>query len=120
MATEEFEGEVGPHGGGLTGAVSDWVNDHIRTVLLGPSLVALFRWDEATFLARTEGSAIRRLGHERWLRNIAVALGNAPTRDAVVAALSERAAHPSALVREHVHWALARHDQPVPEVSADG
>ncbi|PSQ10152.1 sugar ABC transporter permease, partial [Halobacteriales archaeon QS_5_70_15] len=42
MATEEFEGEAGPHGGGLTGRVSDWVDDHVRTVLLGPSLVALF------------------------------------------------------------------------------
>lgn len=70
-------------------------------------LVELFAWDEATFLARTEGTAIRRIGHERWLRNIAVALGNAPCSDAVVAALSARAAHPSALVREHVAWALA-------------
>lgn len=99
---------------------TDEADFHPRHGLDTPSLVALFRWDEATFLARTEGSAIRRLGHERWLRNIAVALGNAPTRDDVVAALSERAAHPSALVREHVYWALARHDQPVPEVSADG
>ncbi|HET7843664.1 MAG TPA: tRNA epoxyqueuosine(34) reductase QueG, partial [Xanthomonadales bacterium] len=73
------------------------------------SLVELFAWDEAEFLARTEGSAIRRIGHERWLRNIAVALGNAPTSDAVVAALRSRESHPSALVREHVAWALARH-----------
>jgi len=71
------------------------------------NLIELFGWDETTFLTRTEGSAIRRIGHERWLRNIAVALGNAPCSDAVVAALSARAAHPSALVREHVAWALA-------------
>jgi epoxyqueuosine reductase len=73
------------------------------------SLVELFAWDAAEFLARTEGSAIRRVGHERWLRNIAVALGNAPTSTAVVAALVARGDHPSALVREHVAWALARH-----------
>ncbi|MFP4334424.1 MAG: tRNA epoxyqueuosine(34) reductase QueG [Wenzhouxiangella sp.] len=72
-------------------------------------LVELFGWDEATFLARTEGTAIRRIGHERWLRNIAVALGNAPTQPAVVAALRARADHPSALVREHVAWALEQH-----------
>jgi epoxyqueuosine reductase len=73
------------------------------------SLVELFAWDEAGFLARTEGSAIRRLGWDRWLRNLAVALGNAPSSAAVVAALQARAAHPSALVREHVTWALERH-----------
>jgi len=72
-------------------------------------LVELFGWDEATFLERTEGTAIRRIGHERWLRNLAVALGNAATTTAVLAALQARAEHPSALVREHVAWALARH-----------
>lgn len=71
-------------------------------------LVALFRWDEATFLSRTEGSAIRRLGHERWLRNLAVGLGNAPPSPDVVRALEERLGHPSELVREHVTWALER------------
>ena len=73
------------------------------------SLVELFAWDEADFERYTEGSAIRRLGHERWLRNVAVALGNAPTTRDVVDALRARAAHPSALVREHVAWALGRH-----------
>jgi len=73
-------------------------------------LVALFAWDEATFLVRTEGTAIRRIGHERWLRNIAVALGNAPTSNAVIAALQSRQSHPSALVTEHVQWALAQHE----------
>lgn len=73
------------------------------------TLIELFRWDEPTFLARTEGSAIRRIGHQRWLRNIAVALGNAPSSDPVREALRQRLEHPSALVREHVGWALARH-----------
>lgn len=74
------------------------------------SLVELFGWDEAEFLRKTEGSAIRRIGYECWLRNIAVALGNAPGTPEVIAALESRAEHPSALVREHVAWALARHD----------
>jgi epoxyqueuosine reductase len=72
-------------------------------------LVELFAWSEEDFNARTAGSAIRRIGHERWLRNIAVALGNEPTSAAVVAALQSRQDHPSMLVREHVEWALARH-----------
>lgn len=72
------------------------------------SLIALFGWDEAEFLARTEGSAIRRIGHLRWLRNLAVALGNAPPAAAVQRALCARAHHPSDLVREHVAWALHR------------
>jgi len=75
-------------------------------------LVELFAWDEATFLERTEGTAIRRIGVERWLRNIAVALGNAPTTPAVVAALQARRDHESALVREHVEWALGQHGEP--------
>ncbi|MEW6133527.1 MAG: tRNA epoxyqueuosine(34) reductase QueG [Pseudomonadota bacterium] len=72
------------------------------------SLVDLFSWDEETFLKRMEGSAIRRIGHERWLRNIAVALGNAQASPEIIAALDARSRHPSALVREHVAWALAR------------
>jgi epoxyqueuosine reductase len=75
-------------------------------------LVDLFAWSAADFLARTEGSAIRRIGHERWLRNVAVALGNAPSSPEVLAALSARRDDPSALVREHVAWALARHGAP--------
>jgi epoxyqueuosine reductase len=69
-------------------------------------LVELFQWSEAQFLERTAGSAIRRIGYERWLRNIAVALGNAPRSAAVITALKSRANHPSALVQEHVRWAL--------------
>ena len=73
------------------------------------SLVTLFQWSEEEFLRRTEGTAIRRIGHACWLRNIAVALGNAPAGEAVVDALMARRAHPSALVREHVDWALEQH-----------
>ena len=72
------------------------------------TLLALFAWDEARFLRRTEGSAIRRIGHARWLRNIAVALGNAPSSPDVRAALAARAEDPRELVREHVIWALRR------------
>ena len=72
------------------------------------TLIELFGWDEATFLKNTEGSAIRRIGWERWLRNIAVALGNAPADSRIVAALRARSEHPSPLVREHVSWALGR------------
>jgi epoxyqueuosine reductase len=72
-------------------------------------LVELFGWSEAQFHERMAGSAIHRIGYERWLRNLAVGLGNAPTSDAVVNALSAHADHPSGLVREHVGWALVRH-----------
>ncbi|BFI95562.1 MAG: tRNA epoxyqueuosine(34) reductase QueG [Rhodanobacter sp.] len=79
-----------------------------RHRLDGAKLVELFAWDEDEFLKRTEGMAIRRTGHEGWLRNIAVALGNAPRSAAVRDALNARAGHPSPIVREHVAWALAR------------
>jgi epoxyqueuosine reductase len=72
-------------------------------------LVELFSWDEATWLGKTEGSAMRRIGFERWLRNLAVALGNARTTPEVVASLRQRQYSESALVREHVGWALAEH-----------
>jgi epoxyqueuosine reductase len=97
--------------------VCPW-NRHARTTpetdflprhgLDAPQLTELFAWSEEEFLQRTEGSALRRLGHERWLRNIAVALGNAPPDDEITAALQSRSDHPSALVREHVAWALHR------------
>lgn len=74
-------------------------------------LVELFGWTEAEFSERLAGSPIRRIGYECWLRNLAVGLGNAPTTPAVTAALSARADHESALVREHVAWALGRHAQ---------
>jgi epoxyqueuosine reductase len=73
------------------------------------TLVELFAWTREEFDRRLAGSAIRRIGYERWLRNLAVGLGNAPTGEAVVSALRSRADDPSELVREHVAWALARH-----------
>jgi epoxyqueuosine reductase len=77
------------------------------------ALSELFAWSEADFLQYTEGSPIRRIGHECWLRNIAVALGNAlrlsgREADSIVAALASRLDHPSALVREHVRWAMGQ------------
>lgn len=78
----------------------------VRHSLDDVSLVELFAWDEAGFKSRLAGSAIYRIGFEQWLRNIAVALGNAPKSSGVVAALQARAEHPSELVREHVAWAL--------------
>ena len=81
----------------------------VRHGLDSALLVELFAWTEAQFEARHAGSAIRRIGHERWLRNIAVALGNGPRTDTVIEALRTRADDVSALVREHVGWALARH-----------
>ncbi|MFT4614190.1 MAG: epoxyqueuosine reductase [Bacteroidia bacterium] len=71
-------------------------------------LCELLLWDETEFLRRTEGSAIRRIGYERWLRNVAIALGNAPQSEEVVSTLRQREHHASELVREHVAWALAR------------
>ena len=89
----------------------------VRNGLDDVALVELFAWDEATFAARLAGSAIHRIGHERWLRNLAVGLGNiknevknaACSSPEIIAALQARADHPSALVREHVAWALACH-----------
>ena len=83
------------------------------------TLLSLFDWDEDEFLRRTEGSAIRRIGHERWLRNIAVALGNAPASDQVRAALNSRAEDPSPLVRDHVHWALRAHQTRAEQTRTD-
>jgi epoxyqueuosine reductase len=80
-----------------------------REGLDAPQLVDLFGWDEATFMTRLEGSPIRRIGYECWLRNIAVALGNADSSPAVIAALQQKQSHASPLVREHVSWALAQH-----------
>ncbi|HET7366500.1 MAG TPA: tRNA epoxyqueuosine(34) reductase QueG [Burkholderiales bacterium] len=74
------------------------------------TIVELFGWTQAEFDERLAGSPIRRIGYERWLRNLAVGLGNAPSTPQVVAALRARADHPSALVREHVQWALSRHE----------
>ncbi|MCD6672539.1 MAG: tRNA epoxyqueuosine(34) reductase QueG [Burkholderiaceae bacterium] len=79
------------------------------------SLVELFAWNAQEFDEKLAGSPIRRIGHERWLRNLAVTLGNSGGDDAIVAALRARADDPSALVREHVRWALQRLGAPMPE-----
>lgn len=80
-----------------------------RNGLDAPGLIELFAWDEQEFLQRLEGSAIRRIGHTNWLRNIAVALGNTGTSEQVIRALQGRLGHASELVREHIAWALGRH-----------
>jgi epoxyqueuosine reductase len=83
----------------------------VRHGLDDADLVALFGWSEPEFEARMAGSAIRRIGYARWLRNLAVGLGNAPPDPTIVAALLHRRDDPSPLVREHVAWALARQHQ---------
>jgi epoxyqueuosine reductase len=81
----------------------------IRSELDTPTLVSLFNWTEQYFLSRMEGSPIRRIGHTRWLRNIAVALGNAAPDPKAMQALLQQKNHPIELVREHVQWALKQH-----------
>ena len=81
----------------------------VRNRLDATQLTELFAWTQVEFDERMRGSAIYRIGYERWSRNIAVALGNAPTSADVIAALRARRSDPSELVREHVEWALARH-----------
>ena len=80
----------------------------VRHGLDSAGLIALFEWTEREWAERTAGSALRRAGYEGWLRNVAVALGNAPADERVVAALAARADDPSPVVREHVRWALER------------
>lgn len=81
----------------------------VRNGLDAPTLAELFAWSEADFKSRLAGSPIHRIGYPRWLRNLAVGLGNAPGTPAVLAALQARRDDPDLLVREHVAWALARH-----------
>ena len=81
----------------------------MRNNLDAPELIDLFSWSEKDFLNNTEGSAIRRIGYECWLRNIAVALGNASGTPNIINALQEKQNHSSELVREHVAWALEQH-----------
>jgi epoxyqueuosine reductase len=94
------------------GKITDEADFHPRTQLKNKDLLALFAWDETTFLKNTEGSPIRRIGHERWLRNIAVGLGNADFSPAIIAALEDKRQTVSDLVGEHINWALAQqHDK---------
>lgn len=80
-----------------------------RQNLAQVTLIELFRWSEADWDKKTKGSALRRAGYEGWLRNLAVALGNAPTTNEILSALKEKQHHTSELVREHVLWALTQH-----------
>ena len=82
----------------------------VRNGLDAATLVELFAWTADEFDSRMAGSAIRRIGYERWLRNLAVGLGNAANSENIVAALRGRADDASSLVREHVGWALGRHE----------
>ena len=91
---------------GENSALADFA---VRHHLDAPDLVELFGWSEDEFLCKTEGSAIRRIGYEYWLRNIAVALGNAESTPDVTQALQARQHYSSGLVREHVAWALQQH-----------
>lgn len=93
---------------------------HIRPKLKQPELLSLFAWSEAEFLKQTEGSAIRRIGHARWLRNIAVALGNAPSTEAIIDALELRREDSDVddIVKEHIDWALTQHRQKSPQLMA--
>jgi epoxyqueuosine reductase len=102
------------------GGVDDF---RVRNGLDRAELIELFAWTEEEFNERLEGTAIRRIGHERWLRNLAVGLGNAPGDEAAVRALEARSADASALVREHVAWALSQqkrklHEQTVRELKS--
>ena len=90
------------------GQITDENDFHPRTQLKDKDLLELFAWDEPTFLKNTEGSPIRRIGHERWLRNLAVGLGNAEFSPAIINALQDKSQICSELVLEHIEWALAQ------------
>jgi epoxyqueuosine reductase len=94
--------------------ISPEADFRVRNGLDGAQLTDLFAWSEDEFRSRMAGSAILRIGYERWLRNLAVGLGNAPKSAGAVAALRARAQHPSSLVREHVAWALERQERVTP------
>ena len=92
------------------GQLSDETDFSPRAALHAPELMTLFQWDEKTFLRVTEGSAIRRIGHLRWLRNIAVALGNAPWRAEIAGVLEKRLGE-NPLLDEHIEWALLQQQE---------
>ena len=92
---------------------------HTREPLQQPELLSLFAWSEKEFLKLTEGSAIRRIGHKRWLRNIAIALGNAPTNASIITALESRklSEEVDEVVSEHIDWALEQQHAKQAELS---
>ena len=100
--------------------LTDETDFHIRPQLKQPDLLSLFAWSEAEFLKQTEGSAIRRIGHKRWLRNIAVALGNAPASPSIIAALNARnnSDDIDEIVREHIEWALNAQQSRLADIAA--
>lgn len=83
-----------------------------RNGLANSDLLTLFKWSEAEFMANTEGSAIRRIGYQHWLRNLAVGLGNAPSSDDIIAALHEKRPDCSPMAQEHIDWALEQQANP--------
>jgi len=93
------------------GQLTDEQDFQARQQLDDISLLALFSWDEATFLAKTEGSPIRRIGYDCWQRNIAVALGNTDFNQAVINALQQKLLQSSAMVSEHIEWALQQQNK---------
>lgn len=97
-----------------TAPLTNQTDFHRRQQWQDQSLLALFRWDEPTFLSHTEGSAIRRIGYQRWQRNLAVALGNAPYQSAIVEALTQQLPKAQPMVQEHIAWALAQQQQKQP------
>ena len=90
-------------------SLSPELDFQVRNGLDRASLLELFAWSEADFDERMRGSPIRRIGYERWLRNLAVGLGNAAASPEVISSLKEKMNHHSPIVREHVLWALERH-----------
>ncbi|MCF2856899.1 tRNA epoxyqueuosine(34) reductase QueG [Pseudoalteromonas sp. SMS1] len=93
------------------GQLTEEADFHPRKTIKDREMLELFAWDEKTFLTNTEGSPIRRIGHERWLRNLAVGLGNASYDERIMQALSDKLTHATPLVAEHIRWALAQQQQ---------
>jgi epoxyqueuosine reductase len=91
-------------------AITKEADFHARPHLLGQPLVTLFQWDEVSFLRYTEGTAIRRIGYRKWLRNISVALGNAPYNADVLSTLKMSTWREDALVGPHIAWAIVQHE----------
>lgn len=90
--------------------ITDEHDFHPRNNLQNSDLIELFNWTEEEFYQRTEGSAIRRIGYDCWLRNLAVGLGNAPYSELIINTLKDKLNYPNEMVREHINWALQQHN----------